>query len=127
MKKINIKDLKSGPLQREELPPKLEKWANSIHKFLGDDLIGPYERFEAGFCRDQNPIRELFVWQTIASTLQAWEEKIDCDRAEIFKQLLSFSISGEAVKSTKISLEDILSLKQLMIKIKKELLQEMIT
>ncbi len=124
MKKVNIKDLKSGPMRREELSPNLEKWANSIHKSLGDELVGPYERFEAGFCRDKNPIKELFVWQTIASTLETWENSRDCNRLEVFKQLLAFTIGGE-VEDTKLLKEDILTLKALMAEVQKKLLEQM--
>lgn len=106
---------------REELPHDLERWANSIHKSLGDELIGPYERFEANFCRDKNPARELFVWQTIASSLEAWEYNRNCDRLEIFKQLLSFTVGEELVENTKLSKKDILVLKQVMIEIQKKL------
>lgn len=124
MKKVNIKDLKSGPMWREELPPHLEKWANSIHKSLGDELIGPYERFEANFCRDKDLIKELFVWQTIASSLDKWESDRDCDRLEIFKQLLFFTMGAE-VENTKLSEKDVLLLKQVMIETQKEILEKL--
>lgn len=122
-KEVNIKDLKFGPMLREELSPVLEKWANSIHKSLGDELIGPYERFEANFCRDKNPAKELFVWQTIASTLQAYEEKVTCNRLEVFKQLLSFTVGGN-VEDSQLSSKKISSLKKLMMETQKTLLDQ---
>lgn len=116
-KKIDIKDLKSGPMMREELTPFMEKWARNIYQSLGSDLIGTYEYFEAGFCRDHNPLKELFVWNMIASSLEAWEyDHPLCNREEIFGQLLAFTLGAEVENSlTPITISE---LKDLMERVK---------
>jgi len=112
-KYVDIKDLKAGPIKREKLSTFAEEWMRNIHRSLGDDLVGPLEQFEFGFCRDQNEFKELFVWNTIASSLEAWEHDHPfCNRKEIFAQILAFSIGAEVKNS--LSPVTVLELKSLM-------------
>lgn len=117
---IDIKDLKKGHLRREKLSDFDEQWAKNIHHSLGDELAGPYEQFEFGFCYDQNHRKEMFVWNVIASSLEAWENNNPfCDRKEIFGQLLSFSLGAEVDNS--LSPITILELKALMETVKSQI------
>ena len=122
-KKININSLKSSPPVRDKLSPELEEWARRIYTSLGSELVGTFEQFEFNFCKDLHPLKELFIWQTIATSLELWEKGkclISPYRLEIFKYLLSFSV-GADVPETQQTIE----LKKLMETVQKGLLKQL--
>lgn len=122
-KYIDINKLRSNPIPfREKLPKDLEKWARNIHASLGDNLAGPFEKFEMGFCRDLHPIKELFIWNVIASTLK-WlmnSPLYNSRREEIFQYLLSFTLDPKSADT-----EEKKYFKSIMEKIQKMLLEKM--
>lgn len=124
-KYVSIDTLKKGSIKREKLTSFAEKWMRNIHHSLGDELVGPIEQFEFNFCYDQNELRELFVWNTIASSLEAWEHDHSfCNRKEIFGQLLAFTVGGEVENS--LSPITVSELKSLMEKVRQSIKKQIL-
>lgn len=73
-----VDDLKKMKLRavhrRETLSPAQELVAKEIHRIVGEHLVGPYEKFELGFCYDMHPERELAIWFRIAVCLILWRQ-----------------------------------------------------
>jgi hypothetical protein len=76
---INTEDMKLGERCREELPPDLKARADALYERLGASFSKTRADWHDGFCRDQNPDREIAVWERIADVtddLSASEPKV---------------------------------------------------
>jgi hypothetical protein len=64
---VPLEDLKQGPICRKKgLSPLLEEIARFLFAKVGHIVYPTFEQWELGFMRDQNPEREILVWENIA-------------------------------------------------------------
>ena len=68
---INADDIKSSERRRNELPPDLKHRADALFERVGTTLNATREKWYDGFLRDQNPEREIAVWERIADSTDA--------------------------------------------------------
>ena len=92
--RILISTIKPGPLVSrltEEQSARLRKIHQALYPF--DD--SPFEQFEADFCRDLWPDREITIWEQIASEFTKFREAAPRTDAELkakFAALLKNSL-----------------------------------
>jgi hypothetical protein len=76
---INAGDMKPGERCRDELPPDLKARVDAVYERVGRSFSKTREDWHDGFCRDQNPDREIGIWERIADVtddLWASEPKV---------------------------------------------------
>lgn len=66
--------LEKRPLRHESLGPVLEKWLRKLYARVGKFRRSTFEQWEIDFLRAENPHPEMFVWEIIARTHEAYSE-----------------------------------------------------
>jgi len=93
---INADDIKPSERQRDELPPDLKRRADALFDRVGTTLNATREKWYDGFLRDQNPEREIAVWERITDVTDAlWasepQELRKLDRRSLLRAVLMVS------------------------------------
>lgn len=73
--KADPRQLRSGPIRNESLPPNLLERIQAIHRLIGRYLGMTLEEFEIGFMRDADPGQEVLLWSLIAATWRSYHAK----------------------------------------------------
>jgi hypothetical protein len=71
VRRIPDNQLQRGPLRHDALSPELLARLETIWSTIGKYFGGTQEEFEADFCRDQHPQREVAIWWSLT---EAWKE-----------------------------------------------------
>jgi hypothetical protein len=105
---MNVKDIQLGPVVHDTLSKEqLEKIAK-IHSTLAEVNRASLEETITNFKRDQNPDREIQIWQNIASAYEMFIKKhasLDLvKKDEAFKLLLLRSMmpASDAIEAAKL-------------------------
>jgi hypothetical protein len=93
---INADDIKPSERRRDELPSDLKHRADALFERVGKALNAIREKWYDGFLRDQNPEREIGVWERIADVTDAlWasepQELRKLDRRSLLRAVLMVS------------------------------------
>lgn len=93
---INAEDMKPSERRRDELPPDLKCRADALFDRVGKTLSATREKWYDGFLRDQNPEREIAVWERIADVTDTlWasgpKELHKLDRRSLLRAVLMVS------------------------------------
>jgi hypothetical protein len=101
MEKVNIADLKPGPIQHKSLPDKLLKNIRTLYEMVGHYSCSTLEEWEIGFMRDTRPEREVAVWSRVALAWMKYHKlylnnKIlsDDKESDLVNVLVSFSLGA---------------------------------
>jgi hypothetical protein len=102
IEKVNIADIKLGPIQHETLEPKLLSRIKTIYDMVGHYSCSTLEEWEIGFMRDLHPEREIAVWARVALAWKKYHEvnlngQILSDEKEndLVNILISFTLGVE--------------------------------
>ena len=66
-----LKKIVPGPIQHSALDPFLTEWARKLFERAGYLVQPAFELWELNFMRDIDPVREIFIWESIARALEA--------------------------------------------------------
>jgi hypothetical protein len=94
---VNPELLKKGPVQYEKLSEELEKRIRDCFARLAEVDKTPVENLLDDFKRDQNPEREIAVWEAVADAYEAFLKTRKTDpaiRQAAFQVLMQLSMSG---------------------------------
>jgi len=90
---VEARDIRPGPILREELDPLLALWARRLFERVGHLVIPTYEEWELGFRRDAQPQSELLVWEAVARAYESYlAGHPDCDKADAAMNLMLASM-----------------------------------
>ena len=78
--KIDLSQLRPGPIRHETLPQELLDRIRAVHKLIGAHLNMSLEMFEIGFMRDAHPEREVAIWSSIAGAWVRYHEQFTGER-----------------------------------------------
>ena len=98
MKQQNVRRVEhyfSGPLRWEQLPPAVEARARALYYSCGMYLLPTFEQWEAGFCREETPEKELCIWESIDAAFRdyfAGRELTAALATEVVCHLLAISL-----------------------------------
>ena len=99
LKAVEVEDIQPGPILRSELDPLLALWARRLFDRVGLHVIPTFEQWELGFLRDAQPQSELFVWEAIARSFDAYCcVNPCCDKGTIASDLMLISMDAKGVK-----------------------------
>jgi len=89
---VKVKDLKLGPIRRENLTGEMLALARFTFDRIGKHCQPTFEQWELMFLRDMHPERELILWTRMAYAFQQYSEMHpDADSEGVQKDLLSLS------------------------------------
>lgn len=72
---INPKDIKAGPIRREQLPPELVQRIDAVRASLAEVFALTEAEWLDGFKRDANPEHEVLWWERVAACYTALNAK----------------------------------------------------
>jgi hypothetical protein len=72
---IDPRQLRSGPIQHESLPPELLERIQAVYNVIGPYVNITLEQFEIAFMRDTHPEREVDIWCCIAAAWIAYHKE----------------------------------------------------
>lgn len=121
LRKVQLKDLKPGPVRHTTLPLALMPRVQHIHKVLGEFFCPTIEGWLEGFLRDTHPEKEVAVWESIAYAFTAYTEGKNLSQ-EACKEVFGFLL-GNTVRNGDVE-TDAASLKYISVKNAVELYRE---
>jgi hypothetical protein len=91
-KVIEASELKQGPIRHQSLPQSFLTRAFITYEVFGDAIEMTFEQFIDNFLRDQDPERELRVWEHIAGTFVLITRESKTLPRDIFHKLINWSM-----------------------------------
>lgn len=94
---VNPELLKQGPIQHEKLPEGFEKRIRHCFERLAEVDRTPIENLLEDFRRDQNPEKEIAVWEAVADGYESFLKNRVTDvatRQSAFQVLVQLTMSG---------------------------------
>ena len=94
---VNPVILKKGPIQHGKLSEELEKRIRDCFARLAEVDKTPIENLLEDFKRDQNPEKEIAVWEAVADGYDAFLKNRETDaatRQSAFQVLVQLTMSG---------------------------------
>lgn len=95
---VNPELLKKGPIQHEILTEELEKRIRGCFARLAEVDRTPIENLLEDFKRDQNPEKEIMVWEAVADGYEEFLKYRETDpatRQSAFQVLVQLTMSGD--------------------------------
>lgn len=97
-----MKELRPSPVQHPVgLGPFLTAWALDLFERLAHRLYRSFNEWELGFMRDASPASELFIWEGITRTYEAYARECpECDSMTVVRDLIGISSGGVPKEQT---------------------------
>ncbi len=98
IERVNIADLKTPPIQHEQLSDGQLRRIKKLHETFAEVDKSSLETWIDNFKRDLNPDREIAVWERMAKAYKNYTSQKELSpeaKTEVFKTLLMCSMSSD--------------------------------
>lgn len=110
--RVNLNQLRPGPIRNESLPPELLNLIRSIYEVVEPYLNTTLEQFEMGFMRDKHPEDEVAIWCNITTAWIDYHEEFldeellpDEEEKKLIAALIVISTGVQDVKEFGVPIE----------------------
>ena len=99
---VELDDLQPGPIRHQDLPPSFVVRAQLVHHAFGDVGLWEFSEFLENFQRDADPMRELVIWERMASAFLSLASAATTrpERERLAAALLEVSMSWPEVRDS---------------------------
>ena len=99
---VDLDDLQPGPIRHQGLPPSFVVRAQLVHHAFGDAALLGFSAFLENFQRDADPMRELVIWERMASAFLSLASTATTqpERERLAGALLAVSMSWPEVQES---------------------------